>query len=88
MAQRIASIAAAKDCALADTAIVDSGTGGWYFKTGAPVSDIDQAAANIRVGTSTGQIEESAASCKLPLSVIPPELFGHEQRPPQPVGNW
>ena len=35
---------AAHDRALINTAIVDSGASGWYFKPGAPVSRVKQAA--------------------------------------------
>ena len=63
--------------ALLDTAIVDSGASGWYFRTGAPVTNVDRTAAKIRVGTATGQAQQSDASCTLPLPDIPPGLFGH-----------
>ena len=45
-----------------DTAIVDSGTSGWYFTPGAPVSNVNSAAETIRVGTATGQAQTSEAS--------------------------
>ena len=60
-----------------DTAIVDSGASGWYFTPGAPVSNVNNAAATIRVGTATGQAQTSEASCQLPLPDLPPGLFGH-----------
>ena len=68
---------AARERALINTAIVDSGASGWYFKLGAPVSRVNQAAEKIRVGTAVGHEVELAASCELPLPDIPPYLFGH-----------
>ena len=68
---------AARDRALINIAIVDSGASGWYFKPGAPVSRLNQTAGKIRVGTAVGHAVESAASCELPLPDIPPGLFGH-----------
>ena len=68
---------AARDRALLNTATVDSGASGWYFKPGAPVSRVNQAAEKIRVGTAVGHALELAASCELPLPDIPPDLFGH-----------
>ena len=68
---------AARDRALINTAILDSGTSGWYFKPGAPVSRVNQAAGKIRVGTAVGHAVESAASCELPLPDIPTDLFDH-----------
>ena len=68
---------AARDRALINTTIVDSGVSGWYFKPGAPVSRVNQAAEKIHVGTAVGHAVESAASCELPLPDIPPDLFGH-----------
>ena len=67
----------AHDQALINTAIVDSGASGWYFKPGSPVSRVNQAAEKVRVGTAVGHTVESAASCKLPQPDIPPDLFGH-----------
>ena len=60
-----------------DTAIVNSGASGWYFTPDAPVSNANKTAATIRVGTETGQAQESEASCKLPLPDLPTGLFGH-----------
>ena len=68
---------AARDRALINTAIVDSGASGWYFNPGAPVSRVNQAAEKVRVGTAVGHAVESEASCKLPLPDIPPDLFGN-----------
>ena len=45
-----------------DTAIVDSGASGWYFTPGAPVSNVNNAAETIRVGTATGQAQISEES--------------------------
>ena len=41
------------------------------------MSYVNRTATKIRVGTATVQAKESAASCTLPLSDIPPGLFGH-----------
>ena len=60
-----------------DTAIVDSGASGWYFTPGAPVSNVNQNATTICVGTETGQAQTSEVSCKFPLPDLPPGLFGH-----------
>ena len=60
-----------------DTAIVDQGESGWYFTPDAPVSNTNEKSATIRVGTATGQAQESEASCELPLPDLPPGLFGH-----------
>ena len=60
-----------------DTAIVDSGASGWYFRLGASLSNVNKTAATIRVGTATGQAQTSEASCKFPLPDLPPGLFGH-----------
>ena len=68
---------AARERALINTAIGDSGASGWYFKPGAPVSRVNQAAEKIRVGTAFGHEVELAASCELPLPDIPPDQFGH-----------
>ena len=59
------------------TDIVDSGASGWYVTPGAPVSNVNNAAATIRVGTAMGQAQTSEASCELPLPDLPPGLFGH-----------
>ena len=45
-----------------DTAIVDSGASGWYFKPDAPLSNMNKTAATIRVGIATGQAQRSEAS--------------------------
>ena len=60
-----------------DTAIVDSGASGWYFTPDAPVFNVHKTAATICVSTATGQAQESGASCELPLTDLPPGLFGH-----------
>ena len=38
---------------------------------------MDRTAAKIRVDTATTQAQQSDTSCTLPLSDIPPGLFGH-----------
>ena len=60
-----------------DTAIVDSGASGLYFTPGTQVSNVNKTVATIRVGTTTGQAQTYEESCKLPLSDLPPGLFGH-----------
>ena len=60
-----------------DTAIVDSGASRWYFTPGAPLSNVNNAVATIRISTATGQAQTSEASCELPLPDLPPGLFGH-----------
>ena len=60
-----------------DTAIVDSGASGWNFTPESLVPNANKTAATIRVGTATGQAQESEASCKLPLPDLPSGLFGH-----------
>ena len=49
---------------LIDTAITDSGASGWYFRTGAPVTNVDRTAAKIRVGTATGQAHRQRLLCR------------------------
>ena len=56
---------------------MDSGASGWYFTPGAPVSNLNNAAETIRVGTATGQAQTFEACCELPLPELPPGLFGH-----------
>ena len=75
--RKASSAVAAHERALIETAIVDSGAMGWYLRPDAPVSAVDPAAEKIRVGTANGHVEESAASCELPLPGMPPGLFGH-----------
>ena len=65
------------ETALIDTTTVDSGASGWYFRTGAPVTNVDRTTAMIREGTATGQAQQLDATCTLPLPDIPPGLFGH-----------
>ena len=60
-----------------DTAIVDLGASGWYFTPGAPVSNVNNAAATICVIIATVQAQTSEASCELPLPDLPPGFFGH-----------
>ena len=77
-AQRLAArLSRGSDMTLIDTTIVDSGASGWYFRPDAPVSNIKRDAKKIRVGTATGEVQESAASCEMPLPGVPPGLFGH-----------
>ena len=58
-----------------NTAIVDSGSSGWYFTPDAPVSIVNKTAATIRVGKATGQAQIYRASCEWPLPDLPPDLF-------------
>ena len=60
-----------------DTAIVDSGASGLYFTPGTQVSNVNKTVATIRVGTTTSQAQTSEESCELPLSDLPPGLFGN-----------
>ena len=52
------------------TAIVDAGASGLYFMPGAPVTNINESAPKITVGTASGQPFESSATCEMAL----PEL--------------
>jgi hypothetical protein len=76
-AWHVARNAVAQEGTLVDTSIINLGTSAWYFKPGAPVSDIGRAAAKIHVDTATDQTEEYIALCKLPLPGITPGMFGH-----------
>ena len=58
-----------------DTAIVDSGAIGWNFTPESLVPNANKTAATIRVGTATGQTQESEASCELPHPDLPLGLF-------------
>ena len=60
-----------------DTAIIDLGASGWYLVRDAPVSNVNANAPKLRMGTATGQPQETEASCKLTLDGMPPGLFGH-----------
>ena len=55
-----------------NTAIVDAGASGIFFKAGAPVCNVDKDAPKIRVGTATGDPHISSARCELAR----PELRG------------
>ena len=55
-----------------NTAIVDAGASGIFFKAGAPVCNVDKDAPKIRVGIATGDPHISSARCELAR----PELRG------------
>ena len=55
-----------------DTAIVDAGASGMFFKAGAPVCNVNRDAPKIRVGEATGNPHISSAKCELAR----PELRG------------
>ena len=48
-----------------NTAIVDAGASGIFFKAGAPVCNVNKDAPKIRVGTATGDPHISSAKCEL-----------------------
>ena len=56
---------------------MDPGASEWYFTPDAPVSNVNKTVSTIRVGTTTGQAQESEASCELTPPDLPPGLFGH-----------
>ena len=55
-----------------NTAIVDAGASGLYFKAEAPVNNLDSSAPKITVGTASGDPHTSSARCELAR----PELRG------------
>ena len=55
-----------------NTAIVDAGASGMFFKAKAPVCNVDKDAPKIRVGAATGDPHISSAKCELAR----PELRG------------
>ena len=55
-----------------NTAIVDAGASGLFFKSGAPVANINKKAPKITVGTASGDPHVSSAECELDR----PELRG------------
>ena len=61
--ERILAMRMSTKLAKQDTAIVDSGASGWYFKPDAPVSNVNKTAATIHFGTETVQAQTSEASC-------------------------
>ena len=48
-----------------DTAIVDAGASGLFFKAGVPVSNMDKDAPKRRAETVTGEPHVSSAKCEL-----------------------
>ena len=54
-----------------DTAIVDSGASGIYLIPTAPCTDINTTAPPVKVGTASGTLYISSASCNLNLHILP-----------------